>query len=568
MRELREYFHRIQGRLVFAFGLVITGTIVIWWFGMMSMSQLTDEISGRMDQLHRSLDVGSQLESAILNQMLSAEHSLATGDVASRTAFRQQGGAIQDLLGSYARAPGVTAADRRELGRIAELQGRIQAQYARAVGEEQRGNVAAALGRLDSAQALAPELKALLRGVNTAQSTRVETAARQVEADAMRREIALLVVLLLTVVGGLIFVLRTVSSIDRPLRRLVSAADQFGKGDLRARVNGGMPSELQALATAFGGMAERIRTVVGETMSTAERIGSSATNLSTISEQVASSSGQVAGAMVEIRAGAEAQTEGLHTVDGALADIRARAGEVSGTAAELRELSDRIGRLAGERRQDIGRAARTLLEVREVVTAAGQEVAELDDASRQIGGFTETIQGIAQKTNLLALNAAIEAARAGVHGRGFAVVADEVRKLADASARAADEVAGAVQHIRKELQDVVETMKLGTDKVAGVEGVSRAAEQAFEEIIAAVAEVHGAAELVAEAAVANEAAVATVEATVTGVGRTSEAYAASAEQVSAAAQEQSAATEQMSAASLELLTAARALKQVVGGFQV
>ena len=253
---------------------------------------------------------------------------------------------------------------------------------------------------------------------------------------------------------------------------------------------------------------------------------------------------------------------------GALADIRTRAGEVSETAAELRQLSDRIAQLAGERREDIGRAARTLLEVREVVTAAGHEVAELDEASRQIGGFTETIQGIAQKTNLLALNAAIEAARAGVHGRGFAVVADEVRKLADASARAADEVAGAVQHIRKELQDVVETMKLGTDKVAGVEGVSRAAEQAFEEIIAAVAEVHGAAELVAEAAVANEAAVATVEATVTGVGRTSEAYAASAEQVSAAAQEQSAATEQMSAASLELLTAARALKQVVGGFQV
>src|SRR5512146_2342585 len=70
MREFTEYFRRIQGRLVLAFGIVITGTIVIWWFGMMSMSQLTDEIGLRMDQLHRSLDLGSQLEATVLNQMV------------------------------------------------------------------------------------------------------------------------------------------------------------------------------------------------------------------------------------------------------------------------------------------------------------------------------------------------------------------------------------------------------------------------------------------------------------------------------------------------------------------
>ncbi|HBD95340.1 MAG: hypothetical protein A2015_12695 [Spirochaetes bacterium GWF1_31_7] len=69
-----------------------------------------------------------------------------------------------------------------------------------------------------------------------------------------------------------------------------------------------------------------------------------------------------------------------------------------------------------------------------------KEMLELVKFSKIMLESIESINDIAENTNLLALNAAIEAARAGEAGKGFAVVATEIRKLAEKSTSAASNV--------------------------------------------------------------------------------------------------------------------------------
>ncbi len=69
-------------------------------------------------------------------------------------------------------------------------------------------------------------------------------------------------------------------------------------------------------------------------------------------------------------------------------------------------------------------------------------IQDISQSSSQIDTIVETINNIADKTNVLSINASVEAARAGKYGKGFAVVSKEIGNLAqqvnDAASRIKD----------------------------------------------------------------------------------------------------------------------------------
>jgi methyl-accepting chemotaxis protein len=563
----RSFLDRIQGRLIAIFAIAMIGAGAMWLVSIHSLRGFAERVHEQLDGVAARSNLTLALEAAIADQAAAAHGGAAAATPARLAEVVALAARGDTLVARHHAEPGLGAEERERLGRLLELQRHVLSESAAALAEAEADGVAAAL-RLAGLESAFREMRGANRALSQLEARRIAGMPVEVAEAAEQTQRLLGILLLVTALLSGVLVLLTLRAVERPLQRLVGAADQFGGGDLTVAVNGRMPAEFRVLAGAFTTMARRMRTVVGETVTTSTRIAASASELSGSAGEVASASGEVSSAMVHIAAGAEQQARGLRGVEEALEEARARAREIDETSDGVRRRMADVRALAESRRQDVGVAVATLLELREVVHQSGDDVADLQRGSDRISTLVEMIQGIARQTNLLALNAAIEAARAGEQGRGFAIVADEVRKLADGSARAAQEVADAVLLIRDQIDAVVSTMDRGSAKVGGVEAASRGAESAFEEIISAVEQVSESASRMAAAAGDNVRALARVESHVRSVGETAAAHAAHAQEVSALAEEQSAATEQMTESTLELLATADRLRELVAGFRV
>jgi len=569
VHQARRYASTLRFRLSIGLLILLLLIATATWIGYATVGRLTDQINERFATLRVSSQIGAELEGLVVDQINAADAYLGQPTPATARDFEQLGRRAHELRRRYRDLPDLTDVELTQIEAVEGLHSALEVDYALAHALLDLGRPADAEALATRARPVAQELQQTIRRVSAGQADKVATASAELERMGRVRQSWLLSVLLAALALGGAIILATLRGITVPLQKLIDAARQVGEGDLRIELNGRkMPTEFRHLSFAFNSMASQLRTLVSETVTISEQISVSASDLSSISEQVAASSGEVATAMIEITGGAESQSHGLRTTTTALEAMARRADEIAEASRSVTELSEQIHRVAAESRREVSNALQTLLEVREVVHASGQEVAELEQASRQIDRFVETISGIARQTNLLALNAAIEAARAGEHGRGFAVVADEVRKLAEGSARAADEVAGIVHEIRSRIEDVAATMERGTEQVADVEEVSKGADAALEQILVAVDGVRGAVGRVAEAVERSQESMRDVDASLAQVSGTAESHAASAQEVSAAAEEQSAATEEMSATSAQLLDSAERMRELVSGLRV
>ncbi|QTO40092.1 methyl-accepting chemotaxis protein [Desulfovibrio desulfuricans] len=233
---------------------------------------------------------------------------------------------------------------------------------------------------------------------------------------------------------------------------LESLKEKMREADNRtaeARVSAENAEQAQHAAEEATRKAESART---------EGMRDAAQRLSQVVAALTAALGSLAARVDETSEGVETQTHRIAETASAVEELSASVLEIAKNAETTANLSEDSRHAAEQGSQQFATVLQDVSAIHKDFQTACDSVDDLSNKADAIGAIAQTIEDIADQTNLLALNAAIEAARAGEAGRGFAVVADEVRKLAEKTMTATREVGQSIDSIQQAVRGTLGSM--------------------------------------------------------------------------------------------------------------
>lgn len=158
---------------------------------------------------------------------------------------------------------------------------------------------------------------------------------------------------------------------------------------------------------------------------------------------------------------ASAVSETTSTLD----ELRQTAQSAAQRSQAMAAAAERSLSISGEALKAVSQGIEGMRRIRTEVEGIARNILDLSEKNIRIGEIAESVNGIAEQSNLLAVNASIEAAKAGEHGRGFAVVASEVRNLAGQSKEATAQIRAILAETQKASNAAVMVTEQGTKRV-------------------------------------------------------------------------------------------------------
>lgn len=342
-----------------------------------------------------------------------------------------------------------------------------------------------------------------------------------------------ILIVLISIVVAVFMVRRLADNIGTPIYQCAERLSALAKGDLHSEVPPiSSQDETLILANAtqdivtdmkkiigdvdyilgemsdnnFGVHSKARESYIGDFKGILEAVRKIKYSLTDTINHIKESSEQVGLGSTQLADGAQSLAEGATDQAASVQELLATVNDV----AEQVQRNTEHALSMNKKTMEIGEQANaSSAYINEMTKAMGK----ISEASMQISNIIQTIEEIADQTNLLSLNASIEAARAGEAGRGFAVVAGEIGHLANQCTDAVEDTRKLIQaalsevesgnRIADEMANVLQGVIDGMDEI--VKAVEAVTENSNEQNVS-MQQVNDAIEIISEVVQTNSAA--------------------------------------------------------------
>jgi methyl-accepting chemotaxis protein len=180
----------------------------------------------------------------------------------------------------------------------------------------------------------------------------------------------------------------------------------------------------------------------------------------------------------QIMQATDRQKEAMQNNATAVAETTTTVDEIRQTSEGAAQQAERVAKdaesniaAATQAEEAVEHGIEAMQMIRQEVEGIARNILDLSEKNLQIGEIVQTVNGLAEQSNLLAVNASIEAAKAGEHGRGFSVVASEVKNLAGRSKDATEQIRTILSDIQKSSNAAVMVTEQGVKRVEEGQGL-------------------------------------------------------------------------------------------------
>lgn len=289
----------------------------------------------------------------------------------------------------------------------------------------------------------------------------------------------LMLILAIGVVIGILFLINYL--VVGPINRLNAKALMISKGDLSNEFNkDNRRDEIGRLAFAFKVMQASLIKRAKQAGQIAQ--GDLSLNIEPLSDQdtlgiafkamveqfheqmmqikegvnvLSSSSNEMMAVMSQLATGASETATSVSETTSTVEEIKQTAEVANQKSTEVSDSSKELVAVSKQGNESVQKSIDGMLNIKQQMESIAAIVIQLSERSHKIGEIANTVNDIAEQSNLLAVNASIEASKAGEYGKGFAVVAQEIKNLATRSKDSTVEIRSILSDIQKEISSAV-----------------------------------------------------------------------------------------------------------------